>query len=58
MWTCPRCDRRFGAVNRPHVCAPATRAGYVVPLMSPGDVDDELAAWIVRSFEDAAPRRR
>jgi hypothetical protein len=36
----------------------ATRAGYVVPLMSPGDVDDELAAWIVRSFEDAAPRRR
>jgi len=22
-WTCPRCDRRFGAVHRPHVCAPA-----------------------------------
>lgn len=23
QWTCPRCDRSFGAVNRGHVCAPA-----------------------------------
>ena len=22
-WACPRCDRRFGQVNRPHVCVPA-----------------------------------
>ena len=23
MWECPRCERRFGQANRPHVCAPA-----------------------------------
>ena len=23
MWECPRCERRFGQANRPHVCVPA-----------------------------------
>lgn len=23
MWTCPRCDRRFGRANQGHECAPA-----------------------------------
>jgi hypothetical protein len=22
VWTCPRCDRPFGRVNRPHTCVP------------------------------------
>jgi len=37
MWECPRCDRRFGQANRPHVCAPAMAIDAYFVDAEPGD---------------------
>ena len=37
MWECPRCERRFGQANRPHVCAPAMAIDAYFVDAEPGD---------------------
>jgi hypothetical protein len=36
VWTCDRCERTFGAVNRPHVCEPGMPVGLWLESLPDG----------------------
>lgn len=45
IWTCPSCDRRFGATNRGHICKPGTTV-------------EELASRSIPTFRPIVDRVR
>jgi hypothetical protein len=53
MWECPRCDRRFGQANRPHVCAPAMAIDAYFVDAEPGD--REIYEAVAAALIDCGP---
>jgi hypothetical protein len=53
MWECPRCDRRFGQANRPHVCAPAMAIDAYFVDADP--TDREIYEAVARALIDHGP---
>ena len=53
MWECPRCDRRFGQANRPHVCAPAMAIDAYFVDAEPGD--REIYEAVAEALIDCGP---
>jgi len=51
MWECPRCDRRFGQANRPHVCVPAMAIDAYFVDAEPEDreIYEAVAATLIES---------
>ena len=53
MWECPRCDRRFGQANRPHVCAPAMAIDAYFVDAEP--VDREIFEAVSEALVECGP---
>ena len=53
MWECPRCDRRFGQANRPHVCAPAMAIDAYFVDAEP--VDREIYDAVAEALVECGP---